>query len=485
MFQNDMNNEFKRYATFNGFRSPDGIWPLQVAQAGFYRSASCEEFQVTCFACGLMLDLRAVGRVPVMEIHRRQSPECSFVVGCSNNQPVPPVDPSAALEWLRQNFSFDSSRDGSDAVHSSHSPPNTLTQSVEIVSNEADVFDDDTLATIVSQLPHLSNLNTLEQSSELPSLPMDLVDGFANTTLSSVPIGELFQVGNNSPSNHLPFHEFGSSSLGGPGDVLVTDGEPDGVVGDYPPTAMPDSEVKGYANNTLQTPGELGEAGVRRQVTYRDLGIITQRPKRPEFARLQKRLDTFLNWMGPNISQTRDQIAEAGFYYAGYSDCCRCFYCGGGLKSWEAEDNPWIEHARWFPSCPFILTNKGQDFVDAVESLARTNNNIFMLDVDTEMQRITSTSLSQPPQVMEEAMDMQTPQPIEDSNFVSEAERLMDENLSLRQPELCKICMDAEVSIVYVPCGHLVTCGTCAPTVKSCPVCRENIGGQIRIQRTD
>ena len=58
---------------------------------------------------------------------------------------------------------------------------------------------------------------------------------------------------------------------------------------------------------------------------------------------------------------------------AGYSDCCRCFYCGGGLKSWEPDDEPWVEHARWFKDCPYLLTSKGPDFIEAVQSLARTN----------------------------------------------------------------------------------------------------------------
>ena len=58
---------------------------------------------------------------------------------------------------------------------------------------------------------------------------------------------------------------------------------------------------------------------------------------------------------------------------AGYSDCCRCFYCGGGLKNWEPDDDPWVEHARWFKDCPYLLTSKGKGFVEAVQSLARTS----------------------------------------------------------------------------------------------------------------
>eukprot|EP00953_Heterococcus_sp_UTEX-ZZ885_P000023 49-Heterococcus_DN1.PRE.1 len=33
-------------------------------------------------------------------------------------------------------------------------------------------------------------------------------------------------------------------------------------------------------------------------------------------------------------------------------------------------------------------------------------------------------------------------------------------------------CLDEEVSVLLQPCRHLVLCGTCAPGVQICPVCR-------------
>lgn len=35
--------------------------------------------------------------------------------------------------------------------------------------------------------------------------------------------------------------------------------------------------------------------------------------------------------------------------YLGQQDKVRCFFCYGGLQSWERGDDPWTEHARWFP----------------------------------------------------------------------------------------------------------------------------------------
>ena len=59
-------------------------------------------------------------------------------------------------------------------------------------------------------------------------------------------------------------------------------------------------------------------------------------------------------------------MADAGFYYLDDSDLVICFYCGGGLKNWEPNDNPWYEHAKWFPLCEYELKKQGMDYVKDV-----------------------------------------------------------------------------------------------------------------------
>lgn len=48
----------------------------------------------------------------------------------------------------------------------------------------------------------------------------------------------------------------------------------------------------------------------------------------------------------------------------------------------------------------------------------------------------------------------------------------------------CKICMDAEVRKVIIPCGHLVFCGPCFKSAMSqkavCPICRSEIKDYFR-----
>lgn len=57
---------------------------------------------------------------------------------------------------------------------------------------------------------------------------------------------------------------------------------------------------------------------------------------------------------------------------------------------------------------------------------------------------------------------------------------LEEENRLLKEARLCKICMDNEVGIVFLPCGHLATCVTCAPNLQDCPVCRSSIKATVR-----
>lgn len=45
---------------------------------------------------------------------------------------------------------------------------------------------------------------------------------------------------------------------------------------------------------------------------------------------------------------------------------------------------------------------------------------------------------------------------------------------------LCQICMDKELGVVFLPCGHLPACTVCAPALKHCPLCRKPIQATVR-----
>uniref|UniRef100_S4RCZ8 RING-type E3 ubiquitin transferase n=1 Tax=Petromyzon marinus TaxID=7757 RepID=S4RCZ8_PETMA len=50
----------------------------------------------------------------------------------------------------------------------------------------------------------------------------------------------------------------------------------------------------------------------------------------------------------------------------------------------------------------------------------------------------------------------------------------------LQEQHTCKVCMDKEVSVVFIPCGHLVVCRDCASSLRKCPICRAVVRGTVR-----
>ncbi|XP_060568555.1 uncharacterized protein LOC132727155 isoform X2 [Ruditapes philippinarum] len=95
-------------------------------------------------------------------------------------------------------------------------------------------------------------------------------------------------------------------------------------------------------------------------------GIHTAIPKHAQYASKTAREASYSTWPDTS-SHTPEVLADAGFFYAGFGDCVRCFYCGIGLRHWTAEDDPWIEHARWYKNCVFVKQKKGEEFVNLVQ----------------------------------------------------------------------------------------------------------------------
>uniref|UniRef100_K1R0S8 Putative inhibitor of apoptosis n=1 Tax=Magallana gigas TaxID=29159 RepID=K1R0S8_MAGGI len=302
------------------------------------------------------------------------------------------------------------------------------------------------------------------------------------------------------------------------------------------------------------------------------MGINFDRPKYPSYAILAVRISSYTDWPAA-MTQTPRDMALAGFFYAGYGDYTRCFFCGGGLRNWEAGDDPWVEHARWFKKCAFLRQKKGQEFVDLVQKRAAeldgdgnkeemensqitistsgprstqaNEENVMrsqavttikrmgysegkikaaihtikstlpreeqkvsaqeILEVIFELnQSVPATHVGQSERVPNNCTNstnhsvsasentahhiiQSDPAPEGNLNSTNEDASAMDdfnaelislkqENSSLKDQILCKICMDEKVSIAFLPCGHLACCEDCAPAMRKCPICREFVG---------
>ncbi|KAL3847313.1 hypothetical protein ACJMK2_018228, partial [Sinanodonta woodiana] len=61
-----------------------------------------------------------------------------------------------------------------------------------------------------------------------------------------------------------------------------------------------------------------------------------------------------------------------------------------------------------------------------------------------------------------------------------DAESLREEYTRLLDQNICKICMDRNIELVFLPCGHLVCCAVCGQTLRFCPICRAKIHASVK-----
>ncbi|CAG2184551.1 BIRC2_3 [Mytilus edulis] len=108
-------------------------------------------------------------------------------------------------------------------------------------------------------------------------------------------------------------------------------------------------------------------------------------PKFPNLIDEGDRIKTFSNWPNIVVRPTSIDIAKAGFFYTGRGDECRCHYCDGGLQHWESGDNPWEQHAYYFPFCKFVIKMKGRDFISQIrERFVASSPNVDALMRESE-----------------------------------------------------------------------------------------------------
>ena len=75
---------------------------------------------------------------------------------------------------------------------------------------------------------------------------------------------------------------------------------------------------------------------------------------------------TFETWNDETTPPVGD-LVKAGFFYTGVKNCVQCFYCGGSLQNWSKNDNPLIEHIRWFPHCGYAKQLSGNELYNKVQ----------------------------------------------------------------------------------------------------------------------
>ncbi|XP_035697595.1 inhibitor of apoptosis protein-like [Branchiostoma floridae] len=183
------------------------------------------------------------------------------------------------------------------------------------------------------------------------------------------------------------------------------------------------------SNNVIsaQARNAFGTGYIPKSTTF--LHTVDQRGLRHE----SKRLETFADWPQPSPVKP-DDLAAAGFFYTGKGDNVQCFICGNVMRHWKEGDDPVLKHFYEFPDCEFML---GYGVGNVPASLALESRQETVPTQESELER-------------------------------------------LREERMCKICMEEEMEIVFVPCGHFAVCQNCSASLRCCPMCRKNIDGTVR-----
>ncbi|XP_065225489.1 baculoviral IAP repeat-containing protein 2-like [Planococcus citri] len=124
--------------------------------------------------------------------------------------------------------------------------------------------------------------------------------------------------------------------------------------------------------------------------------------------------------------------------------------------------------------------NNAESLID--ESVINYANNSIETDtvLATDEERASSNSETEDSDINMDSMENPASNFDPPSEPAVDPQTLEEENRLLKQAKLCKICMDRDVNIVFLPCGHLISCSACAANLPDCPVCRQIIKGTVR-----
>jgi len=339
-------------------------------------------------------------------------------------------------------------------------------------------------------------------------------------------------------------------------------------------------------------------------------------PASPHMRMEAKRLETFsFGWGRHVLKASPETLAKCGLFFLGNRDRVKCYYCNGGLQHWSYEDDPFEEHAKWYPTCQYILRTMGPDYVhsivekypnirrptirqsggldvepsiissprishrssspvpmeEPVVAQQMPTNNIasvptpssprklikkgktllesalesdkakavigmgFSEDIVKEVIRLkitkTKASFDSVSELLEAVLEyestVQTQQipstnnvgcsssaasvlppatgpppvaivaaasvvpsssastgkvqikeqePMETSaNENMSAEDVKQKLQNLKDEKLCKVCLDKDADVVFIPCGHICCCMECTEALRQCPICRKKI----------
>ncbi|KAH3724380.1 hypothetical protein DPMN_050196 [Dreissena polymorpha] len=190
-----------------------------------------------------------------------------------------------------------------------------------------------------------------------------------------------------------------------------------------------------------------------------------------EWARLRS-FETF-----PSETKTSClRLAQNGFYYNGNGSEVVCFECDAKFRPRSWHDDISEEHRRLSPLCRFVKGMRTEN-VPINENNAATNVDSTKTN-DALHEQFTNPSARVEPIDRGSTLDEHATETRTKTH--SDIESLRRENEILKGQVMCKICMEEDACVVFLPCGHMATCVSCSKRLRKCAMCRTLIQGTIK-----
>ncbi|CAG5131477.1 unnamed protein product [Candidula unifasciata] len=276
-------------------------------------------------------------------------------------------------------------------------------------------------------------------------------------------------------------------------------------------------DIINHGNTSITRPSVQDEQeseadAASRQIVTGPVYTVMEPPAHPVYVPYMKRLGSYPNPF--SHVHTAADLADAGFFFAGYADCVRCFQCGLGLRSWKAGDSIYEEHHRNRPDCQFLqmkmrangITRPGRQSgrqhsnsrtpaqAPIIQQPERKSHQTRQSQLplastetsepaseetnQTKLLKPSSSSLSAAQNEPSSVSTSQGSNTDDDSTEVpkSTAVNVLErEQKYLKQLFTCKICFEKPVKDLFLPCGELVACLECSKLLTHCPSCNKKI----------
>ncbi|XP_062917018.1 E3 ubiquitin-protein ligase XIAP-like [Mobula hypostoma] len=486
----NLSNEIYRLETFVNFPSDVPVCETTLARAGFFYTGYKD--QVKCFSCGGVAENWQHGDSAVRK-HRQLFPACPFINGLMVKEHM-----SNSSFPVASHGEFAATESQWSAINGPSRHPN----------GNHELPKDPVKSGGIEDLSHLRPRNPAMCSEATRLKTFTNWPSYGIVTPRDLAKAGLYYIGKEDQVQC--FCCGGLMKNWEPGDRAMSEHKR------HFPTC---SFVCGHSVGNVPVDSNCGTGDVNLHLNDEPKPSFFHLPKHPEKRCFDSRLQTFKNRM--HFPLDAEDLAGAGFYSTGDGDNVKCFHCDGGLKNWEPGDKAWEQHAKWFPGCAFLIQQKGHDFVNDVQlkklhlnstNQAQPQDGRFALPSESAF---SESLLMQSPAVMgalemgfDKVLIMElVNKKMESTNdnynsveelvgdLLAQEGKTQDQNQKheekevtnvqeqlkkLKEEKSCKICWDRDVSIAFLPCGHIATCKECS-SVKTCPICCSKILERVRI----